>query len=388
MSENKNILIISPFFFPEPISTGKFNTDFAIALKNDGHKVTMLCYHPLYPEWKINESQEQIKGINIVRGGKYLLFPKKTILRRFILEFTFAFFILRKLNKHQKNKDIIIPVFPPSFAFFLILPFLNRKLKKVGMVHDLQEVYSIDKKGIVNKFVRFFIHRIERKCYKSCDKLIFLSKEMKNQARKLYNLDENMLDVQYPFITIDGNVTNDLEYLFNKDKKHVVYSGALGEKQNPEKLLNFFNQASLKTKNIIFHFFSKGAEFDNLKNNNTNSNIHFHELVRIENLEELYKKSDVQIIPQKEGTSKGSLPSKLPNLLASNCKVFLITDPNSELTKLFQNNNLDFVITTWNTNELISSLIKLLDKPVDFNHQKKVANNFFTIDKMILKVLR
>jgi colanic acid biosynthesis glycosyl transferase WcaI len=388
VKNNKNILIISPFFYPEPISTGKFNTDFAVALKNDGHNVTVLCYHPFYPDWKIKESQDELNGIKIIRGGRYLAFSKKTIVRRFVLEFSFAFFILRKIRKHQKNKDIIIPVFPPSFAFYSILPFLNKKIKKVGMVHDLQEVYSINKRGSINKIVRFFIHKIERKCYQSCNKLVFLSKEMKEQAKELYALQEIKLEVQYPFITIKEKRTNNLEHLFDKDKKHVVYSGALGEKQNPETLFNFFDQASLNTENIIFHFFSRGDTFNRLKKINANTKINFHGLVEKEHLEELYHKSDVQIIPQKEGTSKGSLPSKLPNLLASNCKIFLITDDNSELEMFFKKNNLDFVVTSWNIKELINSLQILIDKPVDFNNQKMVAKNFFTIDKMILKLLR
>lgn len=388
MTNKKNILILSPFFYPEPISTGKFNTDFAVALKNDGHNVTVLCYHPFYPDWKIQESQEELNGIKIIRGGSNLNFSKKTIVRRFVLEFSFAFFILRKIRKHQKNKDIIIPVFPPSFAFYSILSFLNKKIKKVGMVHDLQEVYSINKSGFINKIIRFFIHKIERKCYQTCNKLVFLSKEMKEQAKELYALQEIKLEVQYPFITIKEKRTNDLEHLFNKDKKHVVYSGALGEKQNPEKLFNFFDQASLNTENIIFHFFSRGDTFNRLKKINANSKIHFHGLVEKEHLEELYHKSDVQIIPQKEDTSKGSLPSKLPNLLASNCKIFLITDDNSELEVFFKKNNLDFVVTSWNIKELINSLQILIDKPVDFKNQKLVAKNFFTIDKMILKLLR
>jgi colanic acid biosynthesis glycosyl transferase WcaI len=47
------------------------------------------------------------------------------------------------------------------------------------MGHDLQEVYSIDKRGVKNKIIRFFKHKIERKCCQSCNKLVFLSGEMK-----------------------------------------------------------------------------------------------------------------------------------------------------------------------------------------------------------------
>ncbi len=387
MKNKKNILVISPFFFPEPISTGKFNTDFVVALENKGHNVTVLCYHPFYPDWKIKETNDILKNIEIVRGGKYLRFSNKTIVRRFLLELSFTFFILKKIRKHQKNKDLIIPVFPPSFAFYSILLFLRKNIQKVGMVHDLQEVYSIGKKGLINSIIRFFIHKVEKGCYNNCDKLIFLSKEMKDQAKELYNLRPDKLEVQYPFVTVKKNSTNDLEHLFDKTKKHVVYSGALGEKQNPIKLLHFFEVASSEVNDMCFHFFSEGSEINKLKKINNNPKIYFHNLVKKENLEELYQKSDIQIIPQKEGTSKGSLPSKLPNLLASNCKILLITDFGSELSLFFKENELDLVVTSWNNNILINALKVISKKEIDYNHQKKIAKKFFTIDRMIDKVL-
>ena len=388
MNKKKNILIISPFFYPEPISTGKFNTNFVTELVEKGNEVTVLCFHPFYPGWKIKKSNRTLKGIKTIRGGRNLFFTNRTILRRLILEFSFAFFVLRKLQKHQKNKDLIIPIFPPSLAFYFILPFLNRKIKKVGIVHDLQEVYSEGKNGFLNKLIRFFIHKVENKCYQNCDKLLFLSNEMKNLAKKLYKLEDKKLEVQYPFITIKDKITNDLESIFYENKIHVVYSGALGEKQNPTQLFNFFLEASKKIDNTVFHFFSEGETINKLKKINKNINIHFHNLVDRENLEELYKRSTVQIIPQKENTSKGSLPSKLPNLLASGCKVLVITDPKSELEQLFIKYNLDLVVTSWDIDLLIDNLRRLINKQTDFEHQKIFAKKMFTIDEMISKVFR
>ena len=77
MTSQKNILILSPFFYPEPISTGKFNTDFATGLIKEGHKVTVLCFHPFYPAWKTKRSNELLKGVEIVRGGKVFSLYKK-----------------------------------------------------------------------------------------------------------------------------------------------------------------------------------------------------------------------------------------------------------------------------------------------------------------------
>ena len=345
--DKRNILIISPFFYPEPISTGKFNTDLVRELKEKGHSITVLCFHPFYPNWKSKKSKEKIEGVKIIRGGKNIFYPKNTTLRRIVLEFSFAFFVLRKLKKHQKNQDIIIPVFPPSFAFYSILFFLNKSIKKVGMVHDLQEIYSLNKKGFINKIAKIFIHKIEKKCFNACDTLIFLSNEMKTEAEKLYQLESNKLEVQYPFITLSNTITNNLNGALKPEKINIVYSGALGKKQNPNELYNFFNYATTKIENTVFHFFSQGELFNQLKEKNRNQRIKFHDLVPIENLEELYKKSDVQILPQKANTSKGSLPSKLPNLLISGCKILVITDKNSEIEKLFKSQNLNGVINSW-----------------------------------------
>lgn len=388
MTKPKNILIISPFFYPEPISTGKFNTNFVLGLRDEGYKVTVLCFHPFYPNWKAKKSNEQLEGVEIIRGGKNQVYTKKTIVRRLVLEFSFAFFVLRKLRKHQKNKEVIIPIFPPSFAFYFALPFLNKNIKKIGMVHDLQEIYSEGKSGFFNKIIRFFIHKIEKNCYQNCNKLLFLSGEMKNEAKKLYQLKEENLEVQYPFITLKEKVTNDLDEIFSKDKINIVYSGALGEKQNPQKLLGFFKEASKKLENTIFYIFSEGETFKKLKKQHKNNNIRFYGLVNKENLEELYEKSSIQIIPQKENTSKGSLPSKLPNLLASGCKVLVITDSESEIEQFFNTHNIGTIATSWNNDVLISKLHFLIDHKIDVQHQKTVAKNNFTIDEMILKMFR
>ncbi len=386
--EGKNILIISPFFYPELISTGKFNTDMVIALKEAGHKVTVLCSHPIYPKWIPEESLATLEGVTIVRGGKNVKYSKRPFLRRVVLEVWFSCYILRNIFRAQKKADIVIPVFPPSLAFYLVLPFINKGIEKVGMVHDLQEVYSKGKKGFVNKIVSFLINKVEGTTFRKCNKLIFLSEEMKNTAKEFYNLDENKLIVQYPFATINNKVTNDLESILPSNIHNIVYSGALGEKQNPKGLYNFYKYASKRLDNVKFHIFSQGQIFEELEKRNENSNIHFHNLVPRKNIEELYKRSTVQIVPQLSGTSKGSLPSKLPNLLASGCKILFITDKDSEVDFLFKQYGLDKIATSWENKDLLESLKYLLNKGNEaLDEQKKVAKELFSIQSMTDKIV-
>jgi hypothetical protein len=105
-------------------------------------------------------------------------------------------------------------------------------------------------------------------------------------------------------------------------------------------------------------------------------------------VEELYKRSSVQIIPQMPGTSKGSLPSKLPNLLYAGCSILAITDKGSEIERLFKKYNLNTVVTLWDNEELCSVLEKILEKDHKENlHHIKIAQNLFNIDAMMIKIL-
>lgn len=387
MIHPKNILFVSPFFYPEPISTGKFNTEIVIELAKKGHKVTVLCFHPLYPNWKIEKSNAVLENIKIIRGGRYLVFSNNSYLRRLILEISFALFIIRNLFKFQKEYNLLIAVFPPSFYLFTVFKILKKNTRIIGMVHDLQQIYSSEKKGFFNKLITTVISKIEKGTLQNCDKLIFLSEEMKCEAEKMYNLNSINCSVQYPFHSLDITISCDLDQILRNDVKNIVYSGALGEKQNPYELYEFFDFVAKKSENIEFHIFSKGFIFNDLRLKNRSNKIKFHDLVKSDNLTELYIRSDIQIIPQKPNTSKGSFPSKLPNLLVSGTNLLVITDKNSELESFFNKYNLTQTVNSWNFDNLLEVVNNILLKPKINNHHIKIAKELFTIDEMITKIL-
>lgn len=390
MISKMKILILSPFFFPEPISTGKFNTTLAKALRDKGMEVTVICSHPLYPSWSAKKTERGIEGIKIIRGGANMNYPKNLFLKRALLELGYAFFVLKTVFKHKDEIDLVIPVIPPSLAFYITRPFLRRKTIKVALVHDLQEVYIRNRSGALKKMVHYFMYNIEKANFQNCDKLIFLSEEMKETASSSYHLDQNKLFVQYPFVNIDNSsTTNNLSDLLPKNKKHIVYAGALGEKQDPLKLYELFNYASERIPNTDFHFFSDGVYFSKLKETNKNPFIRFHNLVEEQDLFELYNKSTVQIIPQKKGTSKGSLPSKLPNLLASGCNLLVITDKDSELEALFRTYGLHTVVTLWDYEEICKKLKEITDLGITENSGHiSVSKELFQLDFLVNEIIK
>ena len=101
----QQILIVSPFFYPELISTGKANQHLAEAFVAEGHGVTAVCSHPLYPSWVPLRSQARIEGVTIVRGGADVRYPRAMPLRRLKLEAWFAFFAARSVWRRRNKAD-------------------------------------------------------------------------------------------------------------------------------------------------------------------------------------------------------------------------------------------------------------------------------------------
>lgn len=379
----KKILLLSPFFYPEPISTGKYNTIIAKELSKEVESIDVLCAHPIYPKWKVDPTDKQLDGITAIRGGKWLKFPHNMLLRRAVLEVWFCLFVFFKIISSGKKYTHVVAIFPPSL-FMLCVPLLSKKAKLIGIVHDLQGVYANQNAGFLKKTIYGAIRWVEKKAFNSCDKLIFLSEDMKKNSEKLYSLEHNKNIVRYPFVTINKFINNQkLIHIIPDGQQAIVYSGALGEKQAPNKLATFMSAFVDKNPDFKAFIFSQGHEFETLKGEF--NDIEFFSLVDECDLPELLLRSTIQVLPQESGTSDGSLPSKLPNLLASQCRILCVTDPDSELVRILDSYSLSTVSHTWDVDTLIIKTEKLLETKKVYNDEALLAK--FTKESLVNSII-
>jgi colanic acid biosynthesis glycosyl transferase WcaI len=392
------VLLLSPFFFPEQISTGRYNTHLAEALVSAGHDVTVIASHPFYPNWRAEFSTATLPGIEIKRGGGRISYPRSTILRRTILELWYAWYVLTTYFKLNSRPDIVIPIFPPSLFFMFLHCLLPHAICRVGIVHDLQGVYATKRSALKGRLINAAIHFVEKRCFSACERLIFLSASMASRAIAEYQLISERCSVCYPFVAItdDWECGVALVNVLLPDSFNVVYAGALGEKQNPDDLFAFMNDIACTQENVVSHIFSAGPIFDRLRMNNhcvENCKVQFHELVPAVQLAELYARSDVQIIPQALDTSEGSLPSKLPNLLAAGVPVFVICESGSELGDLVNEAKAGVVANTWVIAELVGLFKSYRNKLVEETKRdrrirlQEFVKSKFSIDCVVESVL-
>ena len=385
-SARKRYLFLSPFFFPEPISTGKWNTYLADALAKEA-ELEVVCFHPLYPAWKIEASFAQREGIHIHRFGARLKFGKSTMVRRAVLESSYVFCVTWFLIRHRKRFDAVVSVFPPSL--FMLSVAAMFKGRRIGVVHDLQGIYAARQRGLFGRLLHRLISLIERRAFLACEKLIFLSKEMQDQSIGSYGLDPSRCSISYPFITVDSFVDNQRVVLCDESRGEwsLVYSGALGEKQAPSELVALMKKVAEIDSNCKPYIFSAGPVFESLRNDDGNSLIEFRALVPEDDLPELLAKSSIQVLPQAKGTSSGSLPSKLPNLIAAKTKLFVVTDEGAELAGIVEGVPGVSVGTSWDDIEsLARDILALYELPDEYREASKVAEKF-RIDNLVEKVL-
>ncbi len=361
----QQIVIVSPFFYPELISTGKANQHLAEALVTEGHGVTVVCSHPLYPSWLPVRSDAAIDGVKILRGGAWLRYPRAMPLRRLLLEAWFALYALRCVWSLRKQTDVVISILPPSlFAFFLHL-ILPRAVRRVAVVHDLQGVLAAQQKGLHRRAIIRLIHAVENRAFRSQDLCIFFSGDMARVAQTSYRLEPAKIAVQYPFITLpqrrpeSAAAAQRLKDLFPPEYLHVVYSGALGYKQNSRQLVAFLQSAAQRHPDVMFHVLSGGPFFQELRARYEKASgpaVKFHPLVSEQDLAELYARSAVQLIPQAEGTEVAALPSKLPNLLAAGVHLLAICGQSSEVGRLIQQAGTGSIVERWDEELFLTRL--------------------------------
>jgi len=399
LETKKNIVLLSPFFYPENISTGKYNTSLVEALTNEQVSIQVICSHPLYPNWKPIKSSAVLPGMTIQRGGHKILYPKQVILRRLVLELWFSFYAMTKIFRKRNEIDILIAVFPPTLFMFFLKLVLPKKIKTIGIIHDLLGVMATSHNSVLRKVLSKVIKYAEIASFNVCDKLVCLSESMRDTVSKQYQISPQKLVVRYPFVSTNSDMSrsNNLSQIFPTGYSHIVYSGALGEKQIPNVLLEFYQKLCANNDKIMCHIFSRGPVYNELaKNKNLRfpDRILFHDLVDEKDLAELFEKSTVQIIPQATGTGAGAFPSKLPNLLAAGVPVFAICDQESELGKLVAVSGTGYVINEWHMDSWVSGLEELLIKSAGETHRerqiktKEMIAKMFSVQSLVKTIMR
>ncbi|MGK9172889.1 colanic acid biosynthesis fucosyltransferase WcaI [Yokenella regensburgei] len=339
---------------PELTGIGKYTGEMVEWMARQGHDVRVITAPPYYPQWRVAKPwsawryRRETGAATVWRCPLYVPAQPSTI-KRLIHLTSFAvssFFPL--MAQRSWKPDRIIGVVPTLFC----IPGMRLLARLTGartLVH-IQD-YEVDamlglgmagkgKGGIVAKLASAF----ERSNLRNVDNVSTISRSMMNKAReKGVNAERVIFFPNWSevarFRDVDAPRVMQLkrELGLPDDKKIILYSGNIGEKQGLENVIAA--AVALREQPLLFVIVGQGggkARLEKQVQAEKLDNVRFYPLQPYDALPALLKMADCHLVIQKRGAADAVLPSKLTNILAVGGNAVITAEAGTELGELCQ----------------------------------------------------
>ncbi|VYU74593.1 colanic acid biosynthesis fucosyltransferase WcaI [Metakosakonia massiliensis] len=346
------ILVYGINYSPELTGIGKYTGEMVEWMAQQGHDVRVITAPPYYPEWQTGEGysawrwRRETGAATVWRCPLYV--PKQpSTVKRLIHLTSFAVSSFFPLMAQRRWKpDRIIGVVPTLFC----TPGMRLLAKLTGartLVH-IQD-YEVDamlglgmagkgKGGMVGKLATAF----ERRNLLNVDNVSTISRSMINKAREKGVAAQRL--IFFPnwsevarFREVDAAKVAALRAQLGlpEEKKIVLYSGNIGEKQGLENVIAA--AAELRDKPWLFVIVGQGGGKARLEKKARQlglENVKFFPLQPYDALPALLSMADCHLVIQKRGAADAVLPSKLTNILAAGGNAVITAEATTELGQL------------------------------------------------------
>ena len=396
------ILIYGINFSPELTGTGKYSGEMAGWLVDQGHDVHVITAPPYYPKWAITEGYKNrysrtVEGhLDILRCPLFVP-SKPTGLSRLVHLMSFSltsFFPV--LGAGLWKPDVVIQVAPTLFCSIQAL-ILSRLTGALSLVH-IQD-YEVDAMvglSVVNGgIIRGLAFWLERHILNRFDLVSTISKGMMDRAAAKGISKEKL--VFFPnwseierFKDVKKNNKFLLELGIEPQKKIVLYSGNMGEKQGLDMVVRTAKRMEAKTE-IQFIFVGQGADKSRLEKISEAlalKNLIFLPLQPYEKLPDLLASADCHLVVQKSGAADAVLPSKLTNILAVGGNAVITASTDTTLGALCRDfEGIGTLVEPESITALEDGIITALKMPQPNSIAQQYAQKFLDKDRVLNQFL-
>ena len=319
----KRLLLLTGNFYPEPTGIGKYTGEMIDWLANSGYSCTVVTTYPYYPFWKVQDSyadrrfqfrKERI-GLNgtayeVIRCPHYVP-GNPTGFKRIISDFSFFVSCFAAALKYffKKRYPYILVVAPP-FQLGILGVFYKwtKGAKFLYHIQDLQIDAARDLKLIRSKLVINLLFRVEKFILNQADVITGISpgmiQKISEKCKKEVFSFPNWVDTQVFYPLPEQNFLKK-EFGFMPSDKIVLYSGAIGEKQGLETVIDAADilKHSTHIKFIICGSGPYQKRLVDLARRRGLSNVFFLPVQPVEILNRFLNMADVHLVIQKSTAS-------------------------------------------------------------------------------------
>lgn len=333
-----DVLMISPYYRPEPIGSGPFCGDLAEAFSTTGRHVNVLTTRPSYPRNAVYESyqdgsqdRQSLNGVDIQRVAIHER-SGTSVLSRLLTETSFAMNAARVLWRwNHATPPVVIALCPSVFSVLLATTQRRRRTRCIALVHDIQSGIAKGL-GMASGTAVTVLRRLERIAFNRCDLIIVLSEEMRSQLRQLgvhRPIQVHPIWVDTDAITATAPRPG--------PARTALYSGNLGRKQGLTQLIEAADELARRKSEITVRLRGNGSERPMLEQeirSRALANVELCDLIPADRISAALAEGDIHLVPQDPAAADYAVPSKIYGIMAAARPFVATANPGSTLWKL------------------------------------------------------
>ncbi len=315
-------LLVTQYYWPEPIGSAPFCVDLAEWIARHRQRVTVLTSFPHYPNremylgHELEASRRQpANGVGVMRLRNW--HPRRmTAVHRILSEAHFlvlgGFAIL---IQRMARRPLVLSLSPSILSVALGALATRRGGRHVALVHDIQSGLAAGL-GMVRstRFLRF-MQWVERQILDRTDLVIVLSKEMRDHLRDI----GVVAPIEIVPIWVDADRVRPIPAR-KREVLRILYSGSLGRKQGLGQILEVAAELQARSVPVEILLRGTGSEAGLLARRIAElglRNIGTGDLLPLEALSEGLADGDIHLVPQDPEAADFAMPSKVFNIMAA-----------------------------------------------------------------------
>ena len=364
----KDILFLCQFFYPEYNSSATLPFDTAKYLANNGFTVDALCGYP--KEYNASGEvplKEKVSGVGIERI-RYMELDRRKKINRLINYFSFTWAVLKRIYKLKNYKSIIVYSNPPVLP---IVPILAKKLfgtKFVFVAYDIYPEVAYASRTLKNgDIIDRVMKVINKSLYKNVSQVIALTDEMKAF------LLENRKSLTPDRITTIANWAHEKKqtpdqkayerFGYENGQFVVSYFGNMGTCQDMDTLIHAAEL--LKDDNRVrFLIVGHGNKKEKVQNEILNkglNNVQQLDFLHGKDFEQAVAISSCCVVSLEKGLKGTCAPSKYYSYLQGGHAILGVVEKDSYLAEEINEEHIGFAVEVGNQEGLKNAILNMVE---------------------------
>lgn len=334
-----DVLMVTQFYWPEPIGSAPYCTDLAEWLTVAGWNVRVFTCRPHYPEGIVPEAyasgvldRQRRMGVEIDRVPPWRP-ERRGALGRMLGELAFLGRGLWAMATGRLPRSRHVVSLCPSVLAVLLGRIACRSGgHHVALVHDIQSGLAAGLGMVGGRGLLAAMRSLERRVLNGVDVIFVLSEHMRRTL-----VEQGVTaPIQVLPIWVDAAAIQPIEHAAN-GMVTALYSGNLGRKQGLDQVIELASILQRRRAAVRIVVRGKGGEAERLMEEVERrglDNVEFRPLVPVAELARSLSEGDVHLVPQDGKAADYAVPSKIYGIMAAGRPFVATAAPGSHLWRL------------------------------------------------------